>query len=107
MNIYLCSKHFFPSTALISLFLFAMSWHYSLGCLICGNTHETPVSMLCVTTANVYKTITGYLQFILHLLLLCQVDVAWVEIPPCYKTGTHATCYVSTLSISKHDSMVK
>jgi len=54
--------------SLNTLFLFAVTWHYSLGCFICGNTSETPVSMPYVTTAKVcvHKTITSYLSFIVH-----------------------------------------
>lgn len=48
--------------------LFAVSWHYSWGCFICGNTHETPVSIPYVTTTKVcvYKEMTSYLPFIVH-----------------------------------------
>lgn len=65
VNIY---EYLFVFNSLNTLFLFAVSWHYSLGCFICGNTCETPVSTPYVTTAKVcvYKTITGCLTFIVH-----------------------------------------
>lgn len=111
INIYLCSKHFFPSIVLIPFFLFAVSWHYSLGCFICGNTRKTFVSTPYVTTAKVcvYKTITGYLPFIVHcsfyVRCLNLMLHGWkychaikLEHMPC---ATYHTFYLKTLSNSK------
>lgn len=92
-------------------FLFAVSWHYSLGCFICGSTRKTPVSMPYVTTDKVcvYKTVTGYLPFIVqcsfyvrHLNLMLH---GWkhhhaIKLEPMLH-ATNYTFYLKTLSNSK------
>lgn len=103
-------EYLFVFQVLISLnnlngfFLLAMCWYYSWGCLYVGIHVKQLFPHPSVTTdkACIHKTIIFFA--ICHSLILpCQVlklDVAQIEIPPCYKTGKPTThCFWHVLPV--------
>lgn len=62
------------------LVLFAVSWHCSLGCFICGNAHETPVSMPNVTEL---RSVSMKKPLVIGHSLLIIPSMSDAEIWPC------------------------